>query len=74
MLPLDTVALNQALAEFPNKANLVTFPPPFLGVNSEIGELFPVIQTNEIKISDLRDKLVLDQLQSVDGMLVSRRP
>ena len=55
--------INKGLVHFPEKAYLVHFSSPFLGVHSQVGELLRVAHSPQEVIPDLGVELFLDCLQ-----------
>ena len=73
-IPVDGVPINETLAQFPDKAYLVPLSSSLLRVNPQVGELLPVVHSQERIIPYLGDELLLNLLKSVYRSLVPRGP
>jgi hypothetical protein len=64
-LPVDGISVNETLIELSEKAYMVPFSSPLLGVHYQVQELLPVVDDQQRVIPDLVDDLLLDSLQSI---------
>ena len=69
-----SIASDQPLTYFPEKYQLIFFPPTLLWKEMKLLKLFPVVQPSQLDISDSVHIVVLCRLNLVNWPLVRWRP